>query len=259
MKKPPGNDSKPRHLSVIPGGKPEELAPLTRAQVASRLGVSISTVRRFEGNRLHPRIGPEDIRWFDAIEVASLAAELADEPRARRLRNAAREPGSKPVPRSADEVAALVFERLEQRQSLAEIVMGVRVTPERVRELHEQWCRGLIEGQLRDARAPQVPLDRDYLRISVAELATRLAELPEGVTRISVARYRGAFNAPTPEDGEAEYAWVSELGGFHVAGSCDVGEMVRRFGKGDFRITAYGFNPPGLLWEVIVKGMGAVT
>jgi hypothetical protein len=141
MKKPPSLDSKTRHLSVIPGGKPEELAPLTRAQVASQ-------------------IGPEDVRLFDAVEVAALAAELADEPRARRLRNAAREPGAKPAPRSADEVAAEVFERLEQRQSLAEIVVGVRVTPERVRELHEQWCRGLIEGQLRYARAPQVPLDR---------------------------------------------------------------------------------------------------
>jgi transcriptional regulator with XRE-family HTH domain len=259
MKKPPSFDPKTRHLSVIPGGKPEELAPLTRAQVAARLGVSVSTVRRFEGERLHPQIGPEDVRWFDAVEVAALAAELADEPRARRLRNAGREPGAKPAPRSADEVAAEVFERLEQRQSLAEIVVGVRIAPERVRELHEQWCRGLIEGQLRSARTPQVPLDRDHVRIPLAELATRLAELPEGMTRISVARYRGAFNAPTPEGDDAEFAWVSELGGFHVSGPCDVSEIVRRFGKGDYRITAYGLNPPGLRWEVIVKGVGAVT
>jgi len=37
------------------------------------------------------------------------------------------------------DIAAEVFERLEQRQSLAEIVIGVRVEPEVVRELHRQW------------------------------------------------------------------------------------------------------------------------
>jgi transcriptional regulator with XRE-family HTH domain len=259
MKKPPGSGPRTRHLSVIPGGRPEDSAPLTRAQVASRLGVSVSTVRRFEGERLHPQIGPDDVRLFDPGEVAALAAELADEPRARRLRNAARDPGAKPAPRSEDELAAQVFERLEQRQSLAEIVVGVRVAPERVRELHEQWCRGLIEGQLRFARTPQVPLDRDYARIRPAELAERLATLPQGMTRISVARYRGPFLAPTPEGGDEEFAWVTELGGFHVSGPCDVSEIVRRFGKGDYRISAYGFNPPGLRWEVIVQDIGTAT
>ena len=48
----------------------------------------------------------------------------------------------------------LVFERLEQRQSLAEIVIGVRVEPETVRALFEQWCLGLIEGQLQMTRQP---------------------------------------------------------------------------------------------------------
>jgi len=40
------------------------------------------------------------------------------------------------------ELAALVFERLEQRQSLAEIVVGVRVDPDVVRALVETVGRG---------------------------------------------------------------------------------------------------------------------
>jgi len=257
MKKPPGSDSKTRHLSVIPGGNPENSAPLTRAQVASRLGISISTVRRFEGERLHPQIGPDDVRLFDAGEVAALAAELVNEPRTHRLRNAAADPGGKPLPRSADELAAQVFERLEQRQTLAEIVVGVRVTPERVRELYAQWTQGLVEHYLRTARAPYGPLDSDYVQISPAELAVRLAELLHGLTRISVGRYRGEFQAENPEGGSSLYALVTELGGFLTSGPCELTEITRRFGSGDYRVIAYSLESPTLRWEVLVKGVRA--
>ncbi len=257
MKTPPGSGPPTRHLSVISGGKPEDLAPLTRAQVASRLGISISTVRRFEGERLHPQIGPEDVRLFDAGEVAALAAELANEPRARRLRNAAADPGGKPAPRSADELAAQVFERLEQRQTLAEIVIGVRVAPERVRELYVQWTQGLVEHHLRTGRAPYGPLDSDYRQILPAELAARLAELPPGLTRISVGRYRGEFQAENPEGEPSFYAHITELGGFLTSGPCELTEITRRFGNGDYRVTAYSLEPPTLRWEVLVKGVRA--
>jgi transcriptional regulator with XRE-family HTH domain len=257
MKKTPGSDSTTRHLSVIPGGKPEDSAPLTRAQVAARLGISISTVRRFEGERLHPQIGPEDVRLFDAGEVAALAAELANEPRARRLRNAAADPGGKPAPRSADELAAQVFERLEQRQTLAEIVIGVRIAPERVRALYVQWTQGLVEHHLRTARAPYGPLESDSCQISPAELAARLAELPRGLTRISVGRYRGEFQSENPEGELAFYAHITELGGFLTSGPCELTEITRRFGSGDYRITAYSLEPPTLRWEVLVKGVRA--
>jgi hypothetical protein len=155
-------------------------------------------VRRYEGGRLHPQTGADGVHWFDTAEVAAFASELANEPRMeRRLRNAAGAPTAKPAARTADEVAALVFERLDQRQTLAEIVIGVRIAPERVRELYEQWCQGLAEYHLRTARAPYGPLDRDYAQIGPAELTVRLAELPEGLTRISVGRYRGQFLATT--------------------------------------------------------------
>ncbi len=118
---PLSTGDEPRHLALV---APTETAPLrlTRAQVASRLGVSISTVRRYEGVRLHPEVDASDVRWFQANEVAALAPSLANEPG---VRNGNRAPAApKAEARSPGELAALVFERLEQRQSLAEIVIG---------------------------------------------------------------------------------------------------------------------------------------
>jgi transcriptional regulator with XRE-family HTH domain len=258
------SDRKPPHLSLLPGGKPTDPARLSRAQVADRLGISVSTVRRYEGSRLHPQIGADSVHWFAAAEVAELAAELANEPRMRRrLRNAA-DPGvqgaqgaARPAARSADEVAAQVFERLEQRQTLAEIVIGVRVAPERVRELHAQWSQGLVEYHLRTVRAPYGPLERDFVRVAAAELAARLAELPEGLTRVSVGRYRGEFQSENPEGEESYFAHVVELGGFLVAGPCELTEITRRFGDGTYRVTAYSLDPPTLRWEVIAEGVRA--
>jgi transcriptional regulator with XRE-family HTH domain len=255
------SDRKTPRLSLVHGGKPADPARLSRAQLADRLGISVSTVRRYEGSRLHPQIGADGVHWFDATEVAELAAELANEPRMRRrLRNAAGQPGAKasaPSARSVDEVAALVFERLEQRQTLAEIVIGVRVAPERVRQLHEQWSQGLTAYHLRMTRAPYGPLDRDFVRVGLAELATRLAELPEGLTRVSVARYRGEFQSVNRDGVEAFYADIIELGGFLTAGACEVTEITRRFGDGDYRVTAYCIEPPTLLWEVVATSVHA--
>ena len=233
----------------------------------------MSTVRRYEGDRLRPQVGAGGVHWFAAEEVAAFAAELANEPRMqRRLRNAAGPgamgatgPGAmgatgargaaRPAARSADEVAALVFERLEQRQTLAEIVIGVRIAPERVRELHVQWSQGLVAHYLRTARAVCGPLERDFVRVEAAELAARLAALPEGLTRISVGRVRGTFEAQNPEGEPQDFAFIAELGGFLVSGPCQLTEITRRFGAGDYRVTAYSLDPPTLRWEVLAKGV----
>jgi hypothetical protein len=46
-----------------------------------------------------------------------------------------------------------------------------------------------------------------------------------------------------------------ELGGFHVSGPCGLDDIVRRYGPGSYRVTAYGFEPPALLWEVLVEDL----
>ena len=224
---------------------------LTRGQVASRLGISVSTVRRLEGTRLHPTIDSEDVRWFDEKEVASLAAELVNASNSKR-KGTRGTPGGEATPtRSHGETAALVFERFEQRQSLAEIVVGLRVAPATVRALFDQWSLGLTEGQLRLDREPSLPRARDLHRVKAGVLAARLAELPdEQLTRISVARFREWY-----PHGVHEYALVDELGGFHVSGPCTVREITQRHGGGSYRVTAYGFNPNGLRWELLVEGL----
>jgi hypothetical protein len=210
----------------------------------------VSTVRRFEGERLHPIVDDKDVRWFEEKEVAALAAQLANEPGAKQSR-AASPVNARTEVRTEGEIAALVFERLEQRQSLAEIVVGVRVEPEKVRVLFEQWCLGLTEGQLRMEREPRIPRLCETERVHPEGLAAKLAELPPNeVTRISVARYREDF-----QHGEYEYARVIELGGFHVSGACSIQEITQRFGPGGYRVTAYGFDPAGLRWEVLVEGL----
>src|SRR5215211_3382521 len=52
------------------------IAALTRDDVAKRLGVSISTVRRLEGTRLHPSIDDKSVRRFKASDVERLVKEL---------------------------------------------------------------------------------------------------------------------------------------------------------------------------------------
>ncbi len=229
---------------------------LTRADVAARLGVSTSTVRRYEGDLLHPQKGPDGVNRFDPQEVAALAMTLLGQrpvkPKAKGARN-----GDKPrmLARTPGDVAAEVFERLEQRQSLAEIVIGVRVAPEVVRDLHREWQRGLIEGEL-DRQTPVLPagelLRKRERYVKQPDLEAMLAGLELGKnTRLSFARSLG-LNDYINDEGD-ETRRLVELGGFIVQGPIAVEELLRRYGPGEYRVSAYAFDPPGLIWEVITS------
>lgn len=225
---------------------------LTRAEVAARLGVSTSTVRRYEGELLHPDKGADGINRFDPAEVAALAMTLLGQksPKAssKQTRNVDK---PRTAPRTPGDIAAEVFERLEQRQSLAEIVIGVRVAPDLVRELHREWQRGLIEGELeRDTPVlPSGEMRQKRERImKQPELAAMLASIPLGInTRISIARSLGVDDYV---DG-GEVRRLVELGGFIVQGPTSAEELLRRYGPGEYRVTIYCLDPAGLLWEVI--------
>lgn len=49
---------------------------MTRQQVAKRLGRSVATVRRLEGNRLHARQDARGVHYFDPDEVEALARDI---------------------------------------------------------------------------------------------------------------------------------------------------------------------------------------
>jgi hypothetical protein len=231
-------------------------ATLTRDDVAKRLGTSVSTVRRLEGSKLHPVITATGVRRFKPDDVERVAAALAAN------QNTPRD-AEKAAVRAAElpkgELAALVFERLEQRHSLAEIVIALRVPPEDVRELYHAWLVGLWAGELQ-RREPALPIrhtEHDATRrVTPEQLAQLLAALPEGrSTRISIARVTGDYFVPDSAEKSAsfvEYRNLDELGGFVLSGPASVSEIVGRVGAGEYRVTAYGLDMPGLRWEVFV-------
>src|SRR6185312_44662 len=160
---------------------------------------------------------------------------------------------------SKGELAALVFERLEQRHSLSEIVIALRVPPEDVRELYHSWLVGLWAGELQ-RKEPALPARHTDLeasrRVTPVELAQLLAALPaKQSTRISIARVVGEFMIPGDADanGFVEYRNLCELGGFEVSGAIAIADLIARVGAGEYRLSAYGFEPRGLRWEVFVR------
>lgn len=233
-------------------------ATLTRDDVAKRLGVSVSTVRRLEGSKLHPLVADNGVRRFKPADVEQLAVALAANQNKPRNAQKAEE---RVAVLSKGELAALVFERLEQRHSLAEIVIALRVPPDEVRELYHTWLVGLWAGELQRAE-PALPMrhtDQDAARhVSRQQLADLLAGLPEKrPTRISLARVIGEYVIPNGEEnsptvGFVEYRNLAELGGFVVAGPISCSDIIERVGTGEYRVSAYGLDGAGLRWEVFV-------
>jgi hypothetical protein len=105
---------------------------LTRGQVARRLGLSVASVRRFEGSRLHPRCDEHGVWLFDPEEVRGLAAE-----RARRDGG-----DSKAARLHEGDLAARVFELFEAGRSLSAIVRELHEEPAKIRRLHREWRAG---------------------------------------------------------------------------------------------------------------------
>lgn len=105
----------------------------TRYQAADHLRMSVTTIANYERRgKLHPQYAmrPDGrdierrVAVYDPEELSKLPGAQA------RHRAAAREPG---------EVAALCFELFEQNKSVREVVIELRETPDRVRELHNVW------------------------------------------------------------------------------------------------------------------------
>jgi hypothetical protein len=98
---------------------------LTRSEVAEYAGISKTGVRRLEGTLLHPEIGPRGVRLFGEEEVRTRLTTR------RRVLHAERDPG---------ELAAEVFAALDAGTHPVDIVKDLRVEPQRVVELQQQWA-----------------------------------------------------------------------------------------------------------------------
>jgi hypothetical protein len=87
------------------------------------------------------------------------------------------------------------------------------------------------------------------------QLARLLSILPDNrSTRISVARVVGEYILPDITDEAVpsfvEYRNVAELGGFIVSGPIAISEITSRCGAGEYRVSAYALDAPGMRWEV---------
>ena len=107
---------------------------LTRREVAERLGISVSSVRRLEGSTLHPVQDEDGVRLFDASTLDAVPT--------RRKRRTARRRRERP-----GDVAARVSRLLDERRSLRDIVVVTRQPPEHVRALYREWLVGLSDGE----------------------------------------------------------------------------------------------------------------
>jgi len=128
----------------------------TRHEVAERLRVSITTVRRMEGRELHPGVDSRGVRQFAASEVRSVAERRAQLPISKRD--------------DEGEAAARVFELFRSGADLRKVVTAARLHPRVVRELYAEWLETLNEGEQRkrdaltaaDDRRHRARLDREH-------------------------------------------------------------------------------------------------
>lgn len=213
---------------------------LTRKKAAAYLHVSVSTIRRMEGHELAPIVGKDGVRYFALEQVQAVAT--------RKSRTREPHPHQFPgVERSPGEVAAAVFERFEQRHSLAAIVTALRVQPSEVRALYHEWRISLERGEQdrRDAAPPQTTLT-----VPQRELARRLAALPtDGSVRLSLAREgRAAYS-----EGWDRIPIFDELTGFTVEQAVSPRQLRQQCGPGTLRITAYSLSEKRTLWEVVAE------
>ncbi len=109
---------------------------ITRQQTADLLGVSVATVRRLEGTRLHPELDRGGVWRFDRVAVEEFARTGGARRRKSRQRRA-----------SSGEMAARVFRMLSDGKDIREIVVKCKQSPERVRVLYREWLTGLRQGE----------------------------------------------------------------------------------------------------------------
>jgi hypothetical protein len=114
-------ESGTRQGGTLPSGR------LTRSKAARRLGVSVTTLRRMEGDLLHPEKGPGGVHLFDVSEVEAAFVKVRS---------------SRQGTFAADgEIAAEVFALLDDGLNPVDVVRRMRVSPEVVEHLQTQWVR----------------------------------------------------------------------------------------------------------------------
>ena len=131
-----------RQNGIVPG------RVVTRADAAYELGVSRATIRRWEGQLLHPVVGQFGVREFDAAEIRALAAQ-----RPRRSRRPKVQPPGREAPprRSKGQRAALLFRIFEHNPmvDLRQVVITAEEEPRFVYACYRDWSLNELDPRRR--------------------------------------------------------------------------------------------------------------
>ena len=118
---------------------------LSRSDVAARLQISVSSVRRLEFDKLNPMQDEHGVWRFDPAEVDAVASTNV-----RRRRRSPRRKGEEidaRVRAKDGRIAATVFRLFAKRMSLPQIVVATKTSPFVIRELYREWSTTLDDGE----------------------------------------------------------------------------------------------------------------
>ena len=124
--------------------RPSSADKLTRRQVAARLGVSVSSVRRMEYRELHPEKGLRGTLFFRLSEVESLESRR---PSVRPARPTTRERSDRLELDRRGRIAARVFQMFANGWTLPRIVLATKQPPDVIRSLYHEWVTPLQEHE----------------------------------------------------------------------------------------------------------------
>jgi hypothetical protein len=136
-----GAEIVPPAIVAGPSGK-----RLTRGQVAQRLGLSLSTVRRMEGVQLNPIIGERGVHYFEETEIRTVLVRV----RRTRMRDDEQADGM---------LAAAAFALFRDGSDVVGVVAELRENPDRIEKLYEHWKR--LRGTVLLDAASLVGIARD--------------------------------------------------------------------------------------------------
>jgi hypothetical protein len=128
-------------------GEARQRFELTRAQVAQRLGISVSSVRRLEWDRLHPEVDDLGVHRFSREEVDALGP-------VRRRAPAATHPPERREGARKGRLAAKVFRLFARNLGLPQIVVLTKQPPDVIRALYHEWSTSLEQAEWDRERPP---------------------------------------------------------------------------------------------------------
>jgi DNA-binding transcriptional MerR regulator len=116
-----------------------------RSEAAKRLGISVTTLRRYEGKLITPVVDERGENRFNPKDLDALARQLRKRKERRVVKRSGDAPRKSapakgpPEPRVSGETTKRAFEMFEKSVPLSRVVIDLEEASETVEWLHERW------------------------------------------------------------------------------------------------------------------------